>query len=135
METSRIKEPSNGDNFASFSDDDKWVEATPVVTATAVVTVENGNGGGAKWAAFGTTDPEDYTDWQTFAQPTAISVAQNHVAPIEARHDAAKGNGPMGSVSELSASLLKECFHTNRALPTIEHIEHTQVPGLAVDER
>eukprot|EP00731_Ephydatia_muelleri_P027811 Em0019g684a len=132
METSHMKEQSTGENFASFADDDEWVEATPVVTATAVVTVGNGGGGGANWAAFGTSDPDDYTEWQSFAQPSVNTGSQNRVAPIEARHDAAKGSGPSPSVSELSASLLKECFHTNHTLSTIEH---AQVPGLTVDER
>lgn len=128
METSDAKGQSSGENFASFADDDEWVEATPVVSTG------NGGGGGANWAAFGDAGSDDFAEWSSFAQPTNTSVntgSQNRFASFEADQRAATGGGYPRSTSELSAQLLKECFHTDCASSTIEN---AQVSRLTVDE-
>ena len=126
-----MKGSSHGDDFASFADDDEWVEATPVAAV-------GNREGGANWAAFGSSGAEDDTEWQSFSQPAGTSVnmgSQHHVtqsAPIEASHEATRRGGGSGSTYTQSASLLKECFHTNH---TIQATESAQVPMLTVDKR
>ena len=131
-----MKEQLNGGDFASFADDDEWVEAIPVVA------VGNGGGGGANWAAFGSSYAEDDTEWQSFAQPAGTSVntgSHTHVAqsaPIEASQEAAKerggGGGGSGSTNTLSASLFKECFRANHL---VQSTESPQVLRLVMNER